>query len=211
MQTQDSNKRDQAMAFAAINQAAHIVRTIARTNQCDEQLLKVMLQSLTFVDATTPVEIYGNSENLNLGYNVTVNQLDNQGEKDIEVTRYIIGIIALERSLASKSNALGALGGRIDDLNRLLTHFDILDSNAIANIAKIYSDVISPLGRRIQIAGNPNFLQVESTQNKVRALLLCAIRAAVLWRQLGGKRRHLVFSRRAILEQAQQGVTTKVL
>jgi len=187
------------------------VRTIARTNQCDEQLLKVMLQSLTFVDATTPVEIYGNSENLNLGYNVTVNQLDNQGEKDIEVTRYIIGIIALERSLASKSNALGALGGRIDDLNRLLTHFDILDSNAIANIAKIYSDVISPLGRRIQIAGNPNFLQVESTQNKVRALLLCAIRAAVLWRQLGGKRRHLVFSRRAILEQAQQGVTTKVL
>ncbi|GAM56239.1 hypothetical protein JCM19232_5254 [Vibrio ishigakensis] len=46
-------------------------------------------------------------------------------------------------------------------------------------------------------------LQQTGVQAKVRALLLAGIRSAVLWRQVGGKRRHLIFSRKKMVEQAE--------
>ncbi|GAL11758.1 a protein of unknown function perhaps involved in purine metabolism [Vibrio astriarenae] len=46
-------------------------------------------------------------------------------------------------------------------------------------------------------------MQQTGTQQRVRALLLSGIRSAVLWRQVGGKRRHLIFSRKKMVEQAQ--------
>jgi high frequency lysogenization protein len=206
MNTQDNSRQHQVMAFAAICQAAEMVKTIARNNSIDDDLLKVMLKSLTYIDATTPEEIYGDNYNLNLGYRSMVKQLGNSQDKDIEVTRYVLGAITLERSLASRPKQMSQLGQRIEEFNRMLSHFDILDSNSVSNVASIYTDVISPLGRRIQVTGSPQFLTIESNQAKVRALLLCAIRAAVLWRQLGGKRRQLIFTRSALVELAQHNI-----
>ena len=62
----------------------------------------------------------------------------------------------------------------------------------------------SELGPKLQISGNPDCLKQPQVQNKIRALLLAAMRSAVLWRQLGGKRRHLVFARKAIFDTAKQ-------
>jgi high frequency lysogenization protein len=39
---------------------------------------------------------------------------------------------------------------------------------------------------------------------KIRALLLAGIRAALLWRQAGGDRWKLIFSRSAMQKEAQQ-------
>ncbi len=73
----------------------------------------------------------------------------------------------------------------------------------ISNLASIYLDVISPIGPRIQVTGTPAVLQQTANQHKVRALLLSGIRCAVLWRQVGGRRRHLIFGRKKMIEQAQ--------
>ncbi|EAW25783.1 hypothetical protein ATW7_19043, partial [Alteromonadales bacterium TW-7] len=80
---------------------------------------------------------------------------------------------------------------------------DIHDEQMLSNIASIYLDVISPMGPRIQVTGTPSVLQQPMTQHKVRALLLSGIRSAVLWRQVGGKRRHLIFGRKKMVEQAK--------
>jgi high frequency lysogenization protein len=45
------------------------------------------------------------------------------------------------------------------------------------------------------VTGNPTYLQNTATADKVRALLLAGIRAAILWRQVGGQRWHLLFKR----------------
>ena len=96
------------------------------------------------------------------------------------------------------------LGERIDQAKRQSGHYDV-DSNTLLNsFASIYSDIISPLGARIQVAGEPAILKQESNQHKIRALLLAGIRSAVLWRQVGGKRRNILFSRTKILAQAEQ-------
>lgn len=44
-------------------------------------------------------------------------------------------------------------------------------------------------------------LQDSRNADKVRALLLAGIRSAMLWRQLGGRRWQLLFSRRKLLDQ----------
>jgi high frequency lysogenization protein len=45
-------------------------------------------------------------------------------------------------------------------------------------------------------------LENPDNQNLIRALLLAAIRAAVLWRQCGGRRLSLFLRRSALLEAA---------
>jgi high frequency lysogenization protein len=201
-----SQETSRIMALAAVCQAAELVRLIARKSTISDEQLKVMLNSITLVDADEPLQIYGSLTNLNLGYQVLCQQLGHQGKKDLEVTGYIMSALTLERKLANKPAALGQLADRINDLKRQLTHFDLLDTNTVANIANIYTDIISPLGRRIQVNGTEQFLKVESNQHKIRALLLSAVRAAVLWRQLGGKRRQLILSRQAIVNVAQQAI-----
>jgi high frequency lysogenization protein len=73
----------------------------------------------------------------------------------------------------------------------------------MSNLASIYTDVVSPVTRKIQVAGDPEILKRTDTQHQVRAVLLAGVRAAVLWRQLGGKRRHILFSRQQILDSAE--------
>ncbi len=68
----------------------------------------------------------------------------------------------------------------------------------------MYADTISTFRMRIQVTGDPNVLQQEENAAKVRALLLAGIRSAVLWRQSGGRRWQLIFTRRKIIDNAKQ-------
>jgi high frequency lysogenization protein len=52
--------------------------------------------------------------------------------------------------------------------------------------------------------GEKHILQNPVNANKIRALLLAAIRSTVLWRQKGGKRWHFLWSRNKILRTAKQ-------
>ncbi|MGL5037204.1 MAG: DUF489 family protein, partial [Aeromonas sp.] len=96
------------------------------------------------------------------------------------------------------------LSERIGQIDRQQQHFDLQDAQIMANMASIYSDLISPIGPRIQISGTPLFLQQPLVQHKIRALLLAGIRACVLWRQLGGSRTHIIFARKKMVELAKR-------
>ena len=199
-----SSQNNRVMAFAAICQAAEMVKDIARHDRVDERELSTMLNSLLKVNAPSAVDIYGDLTQLNLGYRTLLSQLGNSKQKDMEVTRYMLGAIILERQLVSQPKAMQLLGQRLEQLQLLVEQESITTDHSVEAMADIYTDVISPLGRRIQVAGDPQYLKQLGNQHKVRALLLAGIRAAVLWRQVGGKRRQLIFSRGAILANAEQ-------
>jgi len=61
---------------------------------------------------------------------------------------------------------------------------------------------VRTLRPRIKVSADPVILENPGNQNLIRALLLAAIRAAVLWRQCGGGRLALVLRRRALVEAA---------
>ncbi|WP_346350772.1 high frequency lysogenization protein HflD [Oceanimonas sp. AH20CE76] len=196
---------NQTLAFAGICQAARLVQQVAREGRIDDKdVLATTLNSILVTDAEQSADIYGGHENLRLGYQTLIEQLNgDSSKKDAELTRYLVGVVALERKLAKRRDLMSMLGERISQVKRQLHHFDLLDEQVLANLAGIYSDIVSPIGPRIQVAGNPSHLQQPMVQHQIRALLLAGIRSAVLWRQLGGKRRHILFSRKRLVAQAQ--------
>ncbi|MFM2482671.1 high frequency lysogenization protein HflD [Celerinatantimonas sp. YJH-8] len=196
--------QEQVIAFAGLCQAAHLVQQFARDGQCDNNVFIVSLKSLLQTDPPTTESVYGSIASLRVGLQTMRQQLGNQNEqRDPEITRYLIGLIALSRRLLKRNDMQSMLGERLSQVKRQLTHFEITDEQVQANLASIYSDIISPLGSRIQVTGEARLLQQTSVQNKVRATLLCGIRAGVLWQQVGGKRLQLIFARNKLLSHVE--------
>ena len=201
--------KDQTITLAAICQAAYLVQQVSRTGIIDDHELTVLINSITITSPENALAVYGGDlMNVKKGLQLVVNHLgDNGGDKskvkDPELTRYIIGLINLERKLIKKPKQLASLGERIESTKRQLDHYDIISDTLISSFASIYSDIISPLGARIQVTGEPTILKQTVNQHKIRALLLAGIRSAVLWRQVGGKRRNILFSRSKLVKTAQ--------
>ncbi|MCI2963017.1 MULTISPECIES: high frequency lysogenization protein HflD [Shewanella] len=198
---------NRTMAFAGILQAIAQVQHLARHGELDNAELAASLNTILVTNPDNTPDVYQDKIVLQKGYKLILNQLGDSSQKDVEITRYLVGVLALERKLVRSNSGLGMLAERINQVNRQLHHFAITDEQVIANLASIYSDIISNLGPKIQISGNPVCLQRPIIQQKIRALLLAAMRSAVLWRQLGGKRRHLVFARKAIVDTAKKSLT----
>ncbi len=55
--------------------------------------------------------------------------------------------------------------------------------------------------------GEPALLKNAEVANRIRALLLAGIRAAVLWRQVGGSRLKLLFGRKRIVQGARMALS----
>lgn len=202
------NLESRSIAFAAMCQAAYMVDKIATTGLCpDAVAFDASLRSIMRTEGESPLEIFGGYENLGIGFKAMLDQLDNASNtRNMQVTKYLVGMIALEKKLTSNGETLNLLGERINQVQRQLSHFEIDDSNVLSNLDSIYRDLISTLGPKIQVNGNPNCLQQQQTQHKIRALLLAGVRATVLWRQIGGKRRQMIFSRKAMIHQCKQNL-----
>jgi len=196
------------IAFAAMTQAAHLVDKIATTGLCPNiDAFEASLKSILAVDSDSPIATFGGYSSLELGFKSMLEQLDNpNNERNLQVTKYVIGMISLEKKLTRNSSAMNLLGERVNQVNRQLVHFNISDESVLANLDGIYKDIISNLGPKIQVNGKPSCLQQVITQHKIRSLLLAGVRAAVLWRQLGGTRRQLLFSRKAMIYHAKQNL-----
>jgi high frequency lysogenization protein len=193
------------IALAGLCQAAALVKQIARSNDFNSQALTTSLNSIAITNSENTEQVFGDTNQLSLGYQTILSQLGNQSTiKDVEVTRYIANLLSIERKLSSSKKTMAALGERISNIQRQQLHLNISDSQMLSNLASIYTDVVSPVSRKIQVAGDPTILKSPDNQHRVRATLLAGLRAAVLWRQLGGKRRHILFSRQQILDSAQQ-------
>lgn len=198
--------QQQTLTLAAMCQVAQQVQQLSRSGKVDQKAFTVMLNSIVNTSPTSTLNVYGDAlENLKMGLTTLVTHLgDKSAQKDPEITRYVVSLMALERSLQKRHNKMNELGSRIEQSKRQLAHYDIDSETLMSSLASIYSDIISPLGTPIQVAGEPEILKQSINQHKIRALLLAGIRSCVLWRQVGGKRRNIIFSRRKIVDCAKQ-------
>lgn len=193
------------IALAGVCQAVNLVQSFARKGVAAQSQFETSIKSIVITDPDSTEQVFGSLADLQLGLQTLIAQLGNVPvEKDAEITRYVASVLGLERKLSRQPKRLSELSSRIAGIERQLQHLNLFEDQMISNLASIYSDVLSPAGPKIQIAGTPALLQQASIQHRVRALLLAALRAAVLWRQLGGKRRSILFNRRKIVAIAQQ-------
>ena len=191
----------QVVAFAAIFQAASLVEQLARTGDVPVSASEPLVASLFKRNPENFHDIYGNAkQSLNIGLH-QLEMLCSKDPKGInpDVTRYVLSILHLERKLSRNKGMMQALGEGIEQANRQANHFSLNHENTIAALANTYKQTLSSLSYRIRVSGNPTYLQNNHTANKVRTLLLAGIRAAILWRQVGGRRWQLITSRKRYL------------
>ena len=193
---------DQAMALAAVFQACHLVDQLANTGEASNEQVKVCISALLNQDPESIEDLYGSEQNLTTGVDaLTVLLGEHKGNEQYSgiTLVYALSILSIERQLNSRPVMLKNIAEGIDSATRQAQHFSIIHDNVFANIASLYQQTISTLRQRIQVKGNPIYLQQPGIAERIRCLLFAAVRSAFLWRQLGGKRYHLVVYRKPLI------------
>lgn len=185
-------KETRVLALAGIFQAVALVRDIARSGECENEALEVSLASVFKLESDSAADVFGGNVGIRRGLRVLIEQIEGN-DRDLPLFHMLVNVLKLERSLARHAETNQHLGEALAGMQRQLQHFPVTHPTIIARLADIYSSNLSLLKPRITVVGNPLYLQQPAQAERVRALLLAAVRAAVLWHQLGGRRRHLLF------------------
>ena len=193
---------DRAIALAGVMQAVDLVRNIARRGQANADDTTTCLTSLIQIDATSSAAIYGGIARLRTGLRLLEQQIDHP--RDMELTRYAVALLGLERKLARRPELLAAIRAGIEEVIRNLPHFPVDHGNTIARFADLYLNSLSTLSPRIMVSGDPVHLNNSDNANRIRALLLAGVRAAILWRQSGGTRLTLLLRRNPLLRETRR-------
>jgi high frequency lysogenization protein len=195
----------QVLALAAVVQSARLVDQMARTGSYPQEFLTPLIQSLF---AFTPVrveEIYGSRAALRLGLqNLTVLLSGQDAEESRDMVRYVLGLLHLERKFAARPRMMSTVRERLEHAQLRAEHFANRPQDVCHNLSGIYTDTLSTLSFRIKVTGSAHLLQDSRNADLVRAALLAGVRAAFLWRQLGGRRWRLVLQRRRLLHIARR-------
>jgi high frequency lysogenization protein len=208
---------DQTLALAALYQAIQTIDMLARTGSAPEHDMQVCIDSLFIYDAPTTESVYGSIVELKTGLTGLVKQLNGESyltestdeetktfqKTNISLAQYAIGVMHLQKKLAKKPDILEKVTTRLEVAKKQSELFSSsTHENVLANIADIYSESVSTLAAKIMVQGEQNHLSNPLIVNKIRSLLLAAVRAAILWNQIGGRRWHIIFRRNKILKMA---------
>ncbi len=199
-----NREQERLIALAGIFEAAALVDRIAKTNQAQEAPVACLLNSLLIRNPKSTLEVYGGDHfNLRNGLKMLAGALErNPVELPREALRYSVGIMELQKQLAKRPDMLELIGQRLTSIEQQAQLFGIAHDNVVSAFAALYQETLSTFKLRLQIHGEMQFLQNPRNAERIRALLLAGIRSATLWRQLGGNRWQLFFSRRKILNDA---------
>ncbi len=191
-----------SLALAGIFQCADLSRALAREGRTsfEPRAVEATLNSIFLTDPESPADVFGDVGALAPGLRCAVRHLDS-GPRDPEVLRYVVSLIHLRGRLMAQHDVSRQLSNLIDDAKRQRDEFGVNHPQTIARLADIYQQTISTLGPRITVRGDGTYLQQASIVNHIRAALLAGVRAAVLWHQLGGRRRQLLLSRGRICRE----------
>ncbi len=193
------------MALAGLFQAVSLVQQVAREGNADPEPLESSIASVFRIDADDSDAVFGGSARLARGLETLCLQLGrDKARQDAELMRYAVSLLFLERQLVRNAKMLGRVREGIEIASRQSEHYSFTHENVLARLADTYATTVSQLKTRIMLQGKPEYLNTPANANRIRALLLAGMRAAVLWRQLGGNRLRLLWTRKQIVQCAQE-------
>ena len=194
---------ERVLALAGVVQALAQVRRIAETGQSDAAAVQTMLDSVFRVDAETPQAVYGNARDLAPGLRL-LRDYFNKENGDEALPRLALSVLQLERRFVSEGNTVAAVSGGIAEISPQAQSAGSTHPEVLSALGGLYADTISHLRPRVMVQGNPHYLGQAGVVAEIRAILLAAVRSAVLWRQLGGSYWDFLLSRRAMADAASE-------
>lgn len=191
-------------ALAGVYQAVDAVIQIAQVGNFDAAAVEPSLYSLFQIETPTADAVFGAPGAVLIGAQKLVAQLTGAAEHNLELTRCVIQVMRLESNLARSDKQLERLSIGVAAAVPLREEFGLIHTTLFAHFAELYQETLSHLKPRIMIHGDPRYLSNPEHQKQVRTLLLAGVRAARLWRQVGGSRWQIVFKNKQILLNAQR-------
>ena len=195
--------QEQITALGGVFQAAALVDKLAHSGQVSDAALAYMLKTLLLRNPETTLDVYGGDDlGLRDGYKLLLAVLERETNNlPRESLRYVVSMLSLERQFSRRDDLLEIAALRIPKIEQQIELYGISSDTIASSFGSLYQDTISTFKQRIQVHGDMRFLQQEATAAKVRALLFAGIRSARLWRQLGGRRWHLLTKRGSMLSE----------
>lgn len=192
--------KDRALALAGLLQAVQLVQQMAQTGQAESRPLAACIDSLFRFDAESPEAVFDGADKLEPGLRRLLAQLEGGAGRDAGLTRMAMTVLHLERRFMRQPGAADAVHAALEEIGRQHAHWGPTHPTVLARLGELYARELSPIGPRVLVQGNPVYLGQPDLVGEVRATLLAAIRAAVLWRQLGGSYWDFLFGRRALVQ-----------
>jgi high frequency lysogenization protein len=200
--------RDKTLALAAIFQAAGLANELARKGSTDSSVETFLTQTVLVMDTDNVSEIYPSIDGLKPGLRWLEGCLLEQGrglQNAGEIIRIALGVIQVEGQFNEHEGVQNTLRTRLENINRQRVMNPDMSSTELNNLlGSAYVDSLGQLRFRVQIRGDAKQLQAPGMAERIRAILLAGVRAAWLWRRLGGRRWHLIFTRGQILREIRE-------
>lgn len=188
-------RESRVIAMAGVLQACRLVRDIATQGRADATAVQTSLASVFRFDADSAAGVFGGLGGLRVGLETLLDQFENE-RRDLTLTQLVLGVLRLERKLMRRPAMLRELRGGIEGIQRQVDHLGVAHTSVQARLAELYVATLSQLRPRVVVHGNPLQLADPQKVEQIRALLLAGVRAAVLWRQVGGSQLRLLMRRR---------------
>ena len=173
------------LALAGLVQALAQVRRIADTGQADSGILGTAVDSVFRIDAASPAEVYGDASALRSGMRLLHDYFRNEARDEL-LPRLALAVMQLERRFVRDDDMAEQVQQGIDRLSPLARNLGTAHPQVLSELGRLYADTVSHLRPRVMVQGNPHYLGQADVVAEIRAVLLAALRSAVLWRQMGG-------------------------
>ena len=193
---------DRVLALAGLMQALRQVRQIAETGQADAEVVGTALDSVFRIDAESPAAVYGGGRALGPGLQLLQDYFGSRSG-DEQLPRLALAVLQLERRFVREEATARKVHEGILALAPSAERLGSVHPDILSALGSLYADTISHLRPRVMVQGNPHYLGQAGVVAEIRAVLMAALRSAVLWRQLGGSLWDFVLRRRELAKSVQ--------
>lgn len=188
-------RESRVIALAGVMQACRLVHEIAANGRTSQAGVESSLASVFRIDAESPAAVFGGVGGVRVGLEALLGQFEGE-RREPALTRLVLGVLRLEGRLARNPRVNSEVGEGIGQIQRQVEHFGVAHATVQARLADLYVATLARLQPRVVVHGNPLHLGNPQLVAQIRALLLAGVRAAVLWRQVGGSQLRLLLRRR---------------
>lgn len=192
------------IALAGVIQAVSLIRELAQTGKMNEVAYQASIYSIFQTNPENIANVYNGLPGIKLGLEKLIHLFSGKSGGSRTMMRYSLSLIHLQKKVAASTIILDQLTQHINHIQKQVEYFHLTHPTVIANLADAYLKTINRFRFRIIIWGTQRSLSATDNMEKIRALLLAGLRSAFLWRQMGGSRLQLFFSRSKIKAEAEK-------
>lgn len=181
---------ERTIALAGMIQASAEVQALAREGVAEPRSYATCIKSILVLDAMNTPAIYGGLEGLRKGLKLIEDGVMQSTEsKSMELLRYTMTIMQLQKQLYKNRDRFSQFANEVEGLSAF-SEEDMAEA-----CSAVYQKYVSSMQPQVIVQGEEHHLQKEYVPPQIRALLLAAVRSAVLWQQKGGSRARLIWER----------------